>query len=176
MTRALFVSTLRVGTHAALGPSIAAAVFLADQATKLLILRGLELGPGERYVVTQFFDLVLTYNRGISYGLLPQEGELGRWALVILSLAAATLFTIWMLRSRSTIVVTALGLLVGGALGNALDRMVYGAVVDFVSLHAFGWRWYVFNLADAAIVAGVIGLLYDAIMGSATKSPPSGRS
>ena len=126
--------------------------------------------------MTRFFDLVLTYNRGISYGLLPQDGELGRWALVILSLAAATLFTIWMLRSRSMIVVTALGLLVGGALGNALDRMVYGAVVDFVSLHAFGWRWYVFNLADAAIVAGVIGLLYDATMGSATKSPPSGRS
>ena len=126
--------------------------------------------------MTPFFDLVVTYNRGISYGLLPQEGELGRWALVVLSLAAAVLFTIWLLRSRSVIVVTALGLLIGGALGNALDRMAYGAVVDFVSLHAFGWRWYVFNLADAAIVAGVIGLLYDAITGSATKSPPSGRS
>jgi signal peptidase II len=81
-----------------------------------------------------------------------------------------------MLQSRSVIVVIALSLLVGGALGNALDRMVYGAVVDFVSLHAFGWRWYVFNLADVAIVAGVIGLLYDAVVGSATKSPPSGRS
>jgi signal peptidase II len=63
----------------------------------------------------------------------------------------------------------ALGFLIGGALGNAIDRAVYGAVVDFVSLHAFGWRWYVFNVADAAIVAGVIGLLYDALMVRATK-------
>ena len=119
---------------------------------------------------------MLTYNRGISYGLLPQDGELGRWALVALSLAAAVLFAVWMVRAQSWVVAVSLGLLVGGALGNALDRMVYGAVVDFVSLHGFGWYWYVFNLADAAIVAGVVGLLYDAFMGSVTKSPPSGRS
>ena len=67
------------------------------------------------------------------------------------------------------IAVTALGFLVGGALGNAIDRAAYGAVVDFISLHALGWRWYVFNIADAAIVAGVIGLLYDALSGRATK-------
>jgi signal peptidase II len=68
----------------------------------------------------------------------------------------------------------ALGLLIGGALGNALDRAIQGAVVDFVALHAFGFRWYVFNLADAAIVAGVVGLLYDALMPNALKSPPKG--
>jgi signal peptidase II len=176
MTRAKAVSRLRVGPHAALGAVIATVVLVADQATKLLVLFGLSLDPGDRLPLTPFADLVLTYNRGISYGLFPQDGELGRWALVVLSISAAVLFTIWMLQSRSVIVVIALSLLVGGALGNALDRMVYGAVVDFVSLHAFGWRWYVFNLADMAIVAGVIGLLYDAVVGSATKSPPSGRS
>jgi signal peptidase II len=170
MTRARF------GPHAGLGLVIVAAIFVADQALKLLVLRGLELRPGERRELAPFLDLVLTYNRGISYGLFPQHNEFGRWALVVLSLAAAVLFSIWMLSARSRIVVAALALLIGGALGNALDRMLYGAVVDFVSLHALGWRWYVFNLADAAIVAGVIGLLYDAVRGSATKSPPSGRS
>jgi signal peptidase II len=176
MTRARAVSGLRLGPYAGLGAAIAAVVFLADQAMKLLILYGLKLGLGDRLVLAPFADFVVTYNRGISYGLFPQDGELGRWVLIVLSVAAAALFTIWMLQSRSVIIAVALGLLIGGALGNALDRMVYGAVVDFVSLHAFGWRWYVFNLADAAIVAGVVGLLYDAIIGSATKSPPSGRS
>jgi signal peptidase II len=175
MTRAS-IGTSRLGPYVGLGTAVAVIGFLLDQVTKFLILFGLELEPADRLVLTPFADLVLTYNRGISYGLFPQDGELGRWTLVILSIAAAILFTIWMLCSRSVIVVLALGLLVGGALGNAVDRMVYGAVVDFVSLHAFGWHWYIFNLADAAIVAGVIGLLYDAIIGSATKSPPSGRS
>jgi signal peptidase II len=176
MTRADTVRGLRPGPYARLGVTIAASVFAVDQLTKLLVLHGLKLDLAERHAVTPFLDLVLTYNRGISYGLLPQDGELGRWALVALSLAAAVLFAVWMVRAQSWVVAVSLGLLVGGALGNALDRMVYGAVVDFVSLHGFGWYWYVFNLADAAIVAGVVGLLYDAFMGSVTKSPPSGRS
>jgi signal peptidase II len=176
MTRADAVRALRSGPYARLGVTIAAIVFAADQLTKLLVLHALKLELGERYTVTPFLDFVLTYNRGISYGLLPQEGELGRWALVVLSLAAAALFAVWMIRAQSWIVAVSLGLLVGGAVGNALDRMVYGAVADFVSLHGFGWYWYVFNLADAAIVAGVVGLLYDAFTGSVTKSPPSGRS
>jgi signal peptidase II len=170
------VRTLRPGPYARLGATTAAAIFAADQITKLLVLHGLRLDLGERRAVTPFLDLVLTYNRGISYGLLPQEGELGRWGLVVLSFLAAALFAVWMVRAQSAIVALSLGLLVGGAVGNALDRMVYGAVVDFVSLHAFDWYWYVFNLADAAIVAGVVGLLYDAFTGSVTKSPPSGRS
>jgi signal peptidase II len=176
MTRDAALALLRTGPYARLGFTIAAGIFATDQLTKLLVLHVLKLEFGERLTVTPFLDLVLTYNRGISYGLLPQEGELGRWALVGLSFAAAALFALWMMRAQSWIVATSLGLLVGGALGNALDRMVYGAVVDFVSLHGFGWYWYVFNLADAAIVAGVVGLLYDAFKGSVTKSPPSGRS
>jgi signal peptidase II len=176
MTRADVVRALRPGPYARLGVTTVAVIFAADQITKLLVLHGLRLDLGERRAVTPFLDLVLTYNRGISYGLLPQEGELGRWGLVALSFVAAALFAMWMVRAQSTVVALSLGLLVGGAVGNALDRMVYGAVVDFVSLHAFDWYWYVFNLADAAIVAGVIGLLYDAFTGSVTKSPPSGRS
>jgi signal peptidase II len=164
----------RIRAHVRLGIAIAVAILLADQVTKFLVLHGMELGFGERRVIAPFIDFVLTYNRGISYGLFQQDGEFGRWFLVVLKLAAAGLFTFWLARSESRLTAVSLGLLIGGAIGNALDRMVYGAVVDFVSLHGFGWRWYVFNLADTAIVAGVLGLLYDAVKGSVTKSPPSG--
>lgn len=164
----------RMRAHVRLGMAIAAVILVGDQFSKFLVLHGMELGLGERHVVAPFVDLVLTYNRGISYGLFQQDGEFGRWFLVVLKLAAAGLFAFWMARSQSRLVAASLGLLIGGAIGNAFDRMVYGAVVDFVSLHALGWRWYVFNLADTAIVAGVLGLLYDAVKGSVTKSPPSG--
>lgn len=167
-------SAMRAATHDRLGMTIAAAVFVADQALKFFVLHGLELRAGEPLIVAPFLDLVLTYNRGISYGWFQQDGELGRWVLTAMKLGAAVLFAVWMVGAQSRLIVVALGFLIGGALGNALDRIVYGAVVDFVSLHAFGWRWYVFNLADAAIVAGVAGLLYDAFKGSVTKSPPSG--
>jgi signal peptidase II len=170
------MTTSRLGPHIGLGFTIAIAIFLADQATKFLVLRGLELRLGERLELTPFLDFVLTYNRGISYGLFQQDSESGRWLLVALSVVAAALFTFWMTRTHSRLVAVSLALLNGGAVGNALDRMVYGAVVDFVSLHALGWHWYVFNLADTAIVAGVLGLLYDAIVVGVTKSPPSGRS
>ena len=120
-----------------------------------------------------FLDLSLTYNRGISYGLWQQDSELGRNLLIAISLAAAGLFAFWLRRTGSRLVALALGFLIGGAVGNAIDRTIHGAVVDFVSLHALGWRWYVFNVADSAIVAGVVGLLYDAAFGGATKRPPS---
>lgn len=166
--------TKRAGVQLALGLFIAALVFIADQASKFYVLHGVSLGIGERMAVTPFFDLVITHNRGISYGLFPQDGELGRWFLVALKLAASALFAVWMARTGSWLVVVALAALIGGALGNATDRVLYGAVIDFISLHAFGWRWYVFNLADTAIVAGVAALLYDAFFGKVTKSPPTG--
>jgi signal peptidase II len=149
------------GSPLAFGLLVAAVTFVADQGTKLLVLYGLKLGAGEIVTVTPFFDLVLAMNRGISYGLLPQDSEFGRWILVMVNLAAAGFFFLWLRRSRNVLLAITLGFLIGGALGNAVDRAAYGAVVDFISLHALGWRWYVFNLADAAIVAGVFGLLYD---------------
>src|SRR5216684_3800626 len=158
-----------IGPFSALGIAMAAVTLIADQASKWFVLHGLHLGAGDVITLTPFFDLVLAMNRGISYGLLPQDSELGRWILVMVNLAAAALFVFWLRSARSGLLAAALGLLVGGALGNAIDRAAYGAVVDFISLHALGWRWYVFNIADAAIVAGVIGLLYDALYGSATK-------
>jgi signal peptidase II len=159
----------RIGSTSALGFVVAAVTLAADQASKWIVLHGLHLGRGDVLTLTPFCDLVLAMNPGISYGWLPQDGELGRWVLVMVNLAAAGLFVLWLRRVDSTLLAAAIGLLVGGALGNAIDRAAYGAVVDFISLHALEWRWYVFNIADAAIVAGVIGLLYDALSGRATK-------
>jgi signal peptidase II len=159
----------RIGSTLTLGLAVAAVTLAADQASKWFVLHGLRLGTGDVVTVTSFFDLVLAMNRGISYGLLPQDSELGRWVLVMVNLAAAGLFALWLRRVHSSLLAAALGLLIGGALGNAIDRAAFGAVVDFISLHALEWRWYVFNVADAAIVAGVAGLLYDALSGRATK-------
>lgn len=151
------------------GLFIAALTLAADQGTKYLVLSSAQLEAGERITVTPFFDLVLAMNKGISYGLFQQDGPLGRWLLVMVNLIAIGLFTFWLTRVDNRLMAAALGLLIGGALGNAIDRALYGAVVDFVLLHWGDWRWYVFNLADAAIVAGVIGLLYDALLARATK-------
>jgi signal peptidase II len=163
-----------LGPLSRFGLVVAATVLVADQVTKYAVLHGLGLVPGEALAVAPFLDLVLTFNRGISYGLWPQSSEFGRNLLIVLSLAAACFFMLWLARTPSRLVAAALGLLIGGAVGNAIDRALYGAVVDFISLHAMGWRWYVFNLADSAIVAGVLGLLYDGLLLRATKTPPSG--
>jgi signal peptidase II len=147
---------------ARLGAAIAAATLLLDQATKLWALFGrriVETGPVD---VAPFLQFVEVWNRGVSYGLFQQHSELGRWLLVGLSAAAAAGFTIWLRRTRDRLLAAALGLLIGGAIGNAIDRIAYGAVFDFIHLHWGEWSWYVFNLADAAIVAGVAGILYDA--------------
>ena len=156
------------------GVLIATITFVLDQITKYAVLYGLDLATRGKIYVAPFMDFVLAMNRGISYGLFPQDGELGRWFLFFIKIAASILFLVWLRRAAAPVVAIALGFLIGGALGNALDRALQGAVVDFVALHAFGFRWYVFNLADAAIVAGVIGLLYDTLRPNALNSPPKG--
>lgn len=146
---------------------LALIVFLADQATKCLVLYTMDLElTGPRFVAP-FVDLVLVWNRGISYGLFQQHADIGRYGLVVLSLVAVGGFLIWLRRVHRLIPALAIGLITGGALGNAVDRLFYGAVVDFVLLHWGEWRWYVFNLADAAIVFAVALLLYDSWLGNA---------
>ncbi len=145
----------------ALGLLIVAVGFVADQLTKLWVLFGTGLPQGESIRVLPFMEFILVWNRGISYGLMQQHTELGRWLLVAFSIVAIVLLSAWMRRTDSRFTAVALALIVGGALGNLVDRVAYGAVVDFVHLHAFGWSWYVFNLADTWIVAGVLALLYD---------------
>ncbi len=115
-------------------------------------------------------DIVLAWNRGISYGLFQQGTDLGRWALVVISFVAAIWLGRWMWREQRRLTVVSLALIVGGALGNGVDRAVYGAVVDFVHLHYGSFSWYIFNIADAAIVVGVVGLLYESFRPAAEKT------
>ncbi|GGK39378.1 signal peptidase II [Salinarimonas ramus] len=150
--------------HARFAIALALAIFLADQATKLYFLFGYDLRVHAPLVLAPFAELIVVWNRGISYGLFQQETELGRWLLVALSIGASIGLGLWMLRTPARFLAGSLALVVGGALGNVVDRVAYGAVFDFVHLHWGAFSWYVFNVADAAIVAGVLGLLYDSLV------------
>ena len=151
------------GPLSPLGLGIAALTVLLDQAHKAWMLYVYDIGAKGSVTITPFFDLVLVWNQGISYGLLPQEGTLGRWGLILFAFAASLALAVWLARLTAPLGAAAIGLIIGGAIGNAIDRIAYGAVADFFSLHAFGYQWYVFNIADAAIVAGVVGLLYESL-------------
>ncbi|MEM6616521.1 MAG: signal peptidase II [Pseudomonadota bacterium] len=148
-------------TPTRLGALVAAFVLISDQITKYWALDVLEWGRAGRIFVTAWFDLVLVWNRGISYGLFQQESDFGRWALVAIAIAAAIGCSIWLKSADNRVLAVGLGLIVGGAIGNGIDRAIHGAVIDFVSLHYAGYYWYVFNIADAAIVAAVAALVYD---------------
>lgn len=148
---------------------LAAAVVTAaiDQGVKLWLLYGFGLTGQGRVPLTSFLDLALAWNTGISYGLFQQTDPLGQWLLFALKMIAVALLLVWLVRTRSILAGLALGLIVGGAIGNAIDRALYGAVMDFVLFHVttatWTFQWYVFNLADAAIVAGVLGLVYESL-------------
>ena len=149
---------------------------LLDQASKLWLLWVCDLAANGPIRLGPFLSLVLTWNTGISYGWLPQDGPYGQWAVLGFKLVAVALLWIWLARTETKISAVALGLIIGGAIGNAIDRLAYGAVADFVLLHVitarWSFHWYVFNLADVAIVAGVIGLLYESVWGTpAAKAP-----
>jgi signal peptidase II len=164
------------GPFTRFGLTVAVLAGAIDQAVKLWLLFVLDLGGRGIVTLTPFFDLVLTWNTGISYGLFRQEGPLGQWALLALKAIAVILLWIWLSRAASRLTALSLGLIIGGAIGNAIDRFAYGAVADFALFHVttatFSFKWYVFNLADVAIVAGVIGLLYETLLGgSAAKAP-----
>ncbi|VIO68807.1 Lipoprotein signal peptidase [Bradyrhizobium ivorense] len=156
---------------------IAAVITLiADQASKLWLLYVLEIARHAPVRVTPFFDLVLAWNPGISFGWFQSESPAAQIALIVIKAAAVIALAIWMARSRTWLATVSLGLIIGGAIGNGIDRFAYGAVVDFALFHIeIGektFSWYVFNLADVAIVAGVAALLYDSLLGvPAAKAP-----
>lgn len=149
---------------AILGGLISLVGLIVDQAVKTWLLFGFDLAEKGRVVITPFFDLVLVWNRGISYGLFAADSQGQVWFLVAVKTAITLALIIWLVRNTDKLTAIALGLLIGGAIGNTIDRVLYGAVVDFASLHAFGYYWYVFNLADVWVVAGVALLLYDAFL------------
>jgi signal peptidase II len=151
-------------TPARIGLALALLTLVLDQASKIYMLFIFDLPVREPLHLAPFLSLIVVWNRGISYGLFQQDGELGRWVLIVVSLAAAVGLSLWIRRTSGRLLAASLGLIVGGAIGNAIDRVAYGAVFDFIHLHAGSFSWYVFNVADAAIVAGVAGLLYDSFV------------
>ena len=158
------------------GLIVAAIVCALDQAVKLWLMFSFDLANKGLVHLTSFLAFVLTWNPGISYGLFPQDTDFGRYTLLALKTGAVVILWVWLARAETKLTALALGLIIGGAFGNAIDRLAYGAVMDFVLFHidtdSFKFAWYVFNLADAAIVAGVIGLLYESFFGGhAAKAP-----
>ncbi|KJC45550.1 lipoprotein signal peptidase [Bradyrhizobium sp. LTSP849] len=149
---------------------------ILDQASKLWLLNGFDLARRGVVKVTPFFDLVLAWNIGISFGWLQNDSQAAQLALMAVKAIAVVALAIWMARSHTFLATVALGLIIGGAIGNGIDRLAYGAVVDFALFHieiaGNTFNWYVFNLADVAIVAGVAALLYDSFLGvPAAKAP-----
>ena len=151
------------GPRSRLGFLVALLAFVVDQGHKWWMLEVFQIAERRLVAVTPFFDLVLVWNKGVSYGLFQQNTETGLYLLLAFTVAAVLFLIGWMAVCGSSLVACALGLIVGGALGNGTDRIVHGAVADFFSFHAYGFHWYVFNLADVAIVAGVAILLYDSV-------------
>lgn len=157
-----------------LGLWVALAALLADQASKYWVSQIYDLaGRGGDVAVTAFFNLRYTVNTGISYGLLTQHGALGQWLLSGFAVLVSIALVLWLSRQTERLKAVAIGLIIGGALGNAIDRPIYGGVLDFIQLHALDFYWYIFNLADTWIVAGVAGLLYDSLAENRKKAAKS---
>ena len=146
--------------------------FGLDQAFKLWMLYGFDIGSKGAVTVAPFFDLVLVWNRGISYGLFQQDGDLGRWILISIAAIATVVLSVWIWRNTDRLVALGLGLILSGAMANGLDRILHGAVVDLFHFYWGTFSWYVFNLADVAIVAGAAILIYDSFTGKNHEAGP----
>lgn len=155
------------GPFSKLGLTVAAVTLLIDQVHKWWMLDVYDIAAKGRVTVTPFLDLVFVKNTGISYSLFDQSSQAWQWTLAAFSVVASFALWVWLSKTINTrLMAVSLGLIIGGALGNGIDRVRLGGVADFFSLHAFGFYWYVFNIADVAIVAGVAGLLYDSFVAS----------
>lgn len=161
------------------GLAVALAILAADQALKALMLHVVfalppPIGPQSWHppiAITGFFNLVMVWNPGISFGLLDGGGAWTRWALTGLATAVVIGLAIWLRRVDRWHLAMAIGLVIGGAVGNVIDRLRFGAVADFLDFHLFGYHWYAFNIADSAIVIGVAVLLVDSLFARPQPAP-----
>ncbi len=136
-----------------LGILIAGLVFLLDQSSKVIVVSN--LGVYEIITVTSFFNIVFVLNTGISFGIFASGDALTRWILTIFTVAVIILLSCWLYRAKEKNLCVALGMIIGGAIGNVVDRVIRGGVVDFLDFHAMAWHWPAFNVADSAIMIGV---------------------
>lgn len=147
------------------GFAIAVAVALLDQLTKWWILE-VVMRPPRVIEVTSFFNLVLGRNTGISFGMFGDAGAATAWVLPVVAAAVIVLLAAWMLRTDRVLIGASLGFIIGGAVGNVIDRFRHGAVIDFLDVHAMGYHWPAFNVADSAITIGAALLIGDSLLGS----------
>lgn len=160
-----------------LGLLVLGATLVLDQFSKWWVLAVLGINEHESFAVTPFMNFVLARNTGISYGLMQLDSTAGQLTLAALAAVVSGALWIWLAREPySRLLAAGLGFIIGGALGNAIDRLHLGGVADFVQLHAFGKSWYIFNVADAAIVAGVAGLLYEFLITSRKDAASRGQN
>jgi signal peptidase II len=148
-----------------LGLFVALVVLFLDQASKLAILEWVR-PPADGIPLTGFLAVVLVWNSGMSFGLFNTGDPMVPWVLGSLSLVVSAALVWWLARTPRGLVALGLALVLGGALGNLIDRLLYGAVVDFVLLHAGRWQWPAFNVADSAITLGVLTLVWDSLFGA----------
>lgn len=163
---------MKGGGHAWLGLLVALAVLAVDQVSKWWVLAVLGLGHRGPLVLLPVLDLRMVENRGITFGLLNGRPGIGPIVLAVVALAVVVGLGVWLCRAERAMVAGAVGAIAGGAIGNVADRLRLGFVVDFIQVHAYGWSWYVFNVADAAIVCGVAALLLDGFAGGRRAEGP----
>jgi signal peptidase II len=137
----------------------AVVVFVVDQASKYWILNVFRLPERGSVAIFPGLNFTMVWNHAVTFGMFGGVGAAGRVLFSVMALAIVSVLVLWMLRTEKPIVGLAAGAIAGGAIGNVIDRLRYGAVVDFIHAHAFGWSWYVFNIADSAIVCSVILLM-----------------
>ena len=136
-------------------------IFLLDFSSKYYLVNYYDLGSKGRVYLTPFLDFILVLNPGISFGIFSNGDDIQRWILSIISILVIFYLYYWSTKSPSKLTKISLFIMIGGALGNVLDRLTYGKVIDFISLHVFDYYWYVFNIADIAIVLGGLMILID---------------
>ncbi|GHB22329.1 lipoprotein signal peptidase [Pseudovibrio japonicus] len=151
------------GHHSSLVLLIAIIGLVVDQIAKFWAVGHFSIGGVPSISVGPFIDLVLVWNKGVSYGLFQQTSEIGRWGLAVFTLLASIFIWFWSARVTNRLEAFCLALVLSGALSNGFDRLYYGQVVDYIYFHVGDFSWYVFNLADAWIVIGAAGLLFDTL-------------
>ncbi len=144
------------------GLGIAASVIVVDQISKFAVMS--VLAPYQGFSVTPFLNLVLVLNTGITFGFFASDDSFTRWTLIALALIISFILFRWLASAEGQYVRIALGMIIGGALGNVIDRLVYKAVVDFLDFHLYAWHWPAFNIADSAITIGVALFVLSSLM------------
>lgn len=160
-----------IPAHVRLGLGLALGVVVLDQLSKWWIVNEVR-PPVGGLEVTPFFNLVLSLNSGVSFGLFSTQSPMGRWIFAAVALTICAVLAVWMWRSRGRLLATAFGLVIGGALGNVADRLHTGAVIDFLDFHLAGVHFWAFNVADTGITCGAAVLIWESVFGADDESEP----